>query len=70
MYSVIINALNNYMDTYVLPVSNRSRYELYYYAGALCNTYIKWVESGMRESPEEISEIVYRHQSVYIIKEN
>lgn len=61
MYSVIINALNNYMDTYVLPVSKRSRYELYYYAGALCNTYIKWVESGMKETPEEISGIVYQH---------
>ncbi len=61
MYSVIINALNNYMDTYVLPSTSRSRYELYYYAGALCNTYIKWVETGMVESPEEISEIVYHH---------
>lgn len=61
MYSVIINALNNYMDSYVLPTSNRSRYELYYYAGALCNTYIKWVETGMIETPEEIASIVYKH---------
>lgn len=61
MYSVIINALNNYMDTYVLPTTNRSKYELYYYAGAICNTYIKWVESGMEETPEEIAEIVYQH---------
>lgn len=61
MYSVIINALNDYMDLYVMPDYNRTRYDLYYYAGALCNTYIKWVESGMKESPEEIAEIVYRH---------
>lgn len=61
MYSVIINTLNNYMDTYVLPTSKRTRYELYYYAGALCNTYIKWVESGMVETPEEIAHMVYQH---------
>lgn len=61
MYSVIINALNDYMDTYVLPIFPYSRYELYYYAGALCNTYIKWIESGMQETPEEIATLVYRH---------
>lgn len=61
MYSVIINALNNYMDTYILPIFPYSRYELYYYAGALCNTFIKWIESGMEETPEEIATLVYRH---------
>lgn len=61
MYSVIINALNDYMDIYVLPNFPYSRYELYYYAGALCNTYIKWIELGMKETPEEIAALVYRH---------
>ena len=65
MYSVIINAVNNYMDTYVLPISHYSRYELYYYAGALCNTYIKWVESGMIEAPEEIARMVYKYGERY-----
>ena len=49
------------MDKYVEPESNYSKYELYYYAGALCNTYIKWVEAGMIETPEEIATIVYKH---------
>ena len=61
MYSVIINAVNDYMDTYVLPVFPYSRYELYYYAGALCNTYIKWIEKGMVESPDEIAALLYRN---------
>ncbi len=65
MYSVIINAVNNYMDTYVLPVSHYSRYELYYYGGALCNTYIKWIESGMIEAPEEIAKMVYQYGEKY-----
>ncbi|MDA3731175.1 TetR/AcrR family transcriptional regulator [Niameybacter massiliensis] len=61
MYSVIIDAVNNYMDTYVVPESHYSRYELYYYAGALCNIFIKWLESGMEESPEKIAEMVHGH---------
>ncbi|WP_455715382.1 TetR/AcrR family transcriptional regulator [Anaerosporobacter sp.] len=55
MHAVIINALNDYMDTYVLPTSKYTRYELYYYAGALCNIYMKWIESGVQETPEEIA---------------
>lgn len=66
MYSVIINAVNDYMDTYVLPTSRYSRYELYYYAGALCNIYIKWLESGMQEAPEEIAKMVYKKSPYYI----
>lgn len=61
LYSVIINAVNDYMDTYILPNSSYSCYELYYYGGAICNTYIKWLEAGMAESPEEIARIVYRY---------
>lgn len=61
LYSVIINTVNDYMDTYILPGSTYSRYELYYYGGALCNTYIKWLEAGMVESPEEIASLVYAH---------
>lgn len=61
MYSVIINAVNEYMELYVLPVSHYSKYELYYYAGALCNTYLKWLEGGMIEKPEEIAAIVYKN---------
>ena len=61
MYNVIIEALNNYMDTYVAHDPDRSCYDLYYYAGALCNVYIKWIEMGMKESPKEVAEVVYRH---------
>lgn len=61
MYAVFINVINDYMDTYILPKVDYSRYELYYYAGALCNMYIKWIELGMKESPEEIAELVHKH---------
>ena len=62
MYSILINALNHYMDTYVLPYTTHyTRYELYYYSGALCNTFVKWIEAGMQETPEEIATLVYQN---------
>lgn len=62
MYSILIDALNHYMDTYVLPyTTHHTRYELYYYSGALCNTFVKWIEAGMQETPEEIAALVYQH---------
>ncbi|MGL4737147.1 MAG: TetR/AcrR family transcriptional regulator [Cellulosilyticaceae bacterium] len=60
-YSIIIEAINNYMDIYVIPTSRYAPYEVYYYAGALSNVFIKWLESGMEESPERIAEMIYRH---------
>lgn len=64
LYSILINALNDYMDTQVLPNTHRSKYELYYYAGALCNTYVKWIEGGMKETPEEIASVVSQYLEI------
>lgn len=61
MYNAIMDALNNYMDTYVMPITDWSCYDLYYYSGALCNVYVKWIEMGMKESAEEIAQIVFKH---------
>ncbi len=58
LYSILINAINRYMDSNILPNSSYSKYELYYYAGALSNTYVNWIKNGMEESPEEIADIV------------
>ena len=58
-YSLAINTLNKYLDLMVLPHSKQSRYEIYYYAGALFNVYIKWIESNMEESVEDLSKTVY-----------
>ncbi|MGL4361684.1 MAG: TetR/AcrR family transcriptional regulator [Cellulosilyticaceae bacterium] len=60
MYSVVINALNDYMETYIAPTSQYSTYQLYFYAGALCNVFIQWVESGMTEEPEKIARMMMR----------
>ncbi|WP_195269362.1 TetR/AcrR family transcriptional regulator [Eubacterium sp. 1001713B170207_170306_E7] len=39
-----------------MPVSSISKYELYYYSGAFYNMVIHWLESGAKESPEDMAE--------------
>ena len=58
LYSIIIDAVNCFMEEQVLPVYPRSVYRLYYYSGALLNTFLKWEEKGKQESAEEIAEII------------
>lgn len=60
MFGVIINVVNDYMDTYILPFCDYSSYELYCYAGGLCNTYMKWIETGMKETTYEIAEMIHK----------
>ena len=60
MYRIIIETVNKYMDTCVVPVSQYTQYELYYYAGALTDVFLKWLESGIVEAPEKIAEMVYK----------
>ena len=58
LYSIIINAVNRFMEEQIMPVYPRSVYRLYYYSGALLNTFLKWEENGKVESAEEIAEII------------
>ena len=58
LYSIIIDAVNQFMVNQILPIYPRSVYRLYYYSGALLNTFIKWEEGGKTEPVEEIAEII------------
>lgn len=58
LHSVIINAVNQFMEEQVLPKYSHSIYRLYYYAGALLNTFLKWEENEKKESAEEIAKII------------
>lgn len=57
MYAQVMRAFNEYMDGY-FEESKKSSYERNYYAGALFNTYIMWLESGMKETPQEIADFI------------
>ena len=58
LYSIIIEAVDRFMEEQILPIYPRSVYRLYYYSGALLNTFLKWEEHGKKESAEEIAEII------------
>ena len=55
LYSLLINATNEYLENIVVPKYGISLYKAYYFAGAILNTFIKWEENGKIESPEKIA---------------
>lgn len=60
--SILQDGLNYYFDRYVAGEGSdrMRRYSLYYYSGALFNIYTTWVRDGLRETPEELAQIVYK----------
>jgi AcrR family transcriptional regulator len=54
-YSIMINGINQFMVEHISSENKLSVYELYSYAGALLNTFLKWEENGKKESAEEIA---------------
>ena len=62
MGKLLLDALNAYLlDTYYNPEhpSVRLYYTLQAYAGALFNVYMAWLSGGMKESAEELTDIIY-----------
>lgn len=59
LYVVFIDAINRYMDN-CAERYGIDRYELYYYGGALCNIYLKWIEEGRKETPGELAGRIYK----------
>ena len=46
------------MRIYVAPYYSGSIYELYFYAGALLNTFIEWEKGKKKEPVDEIVQIL------------
>lgn len=60
LYTVIINAVNRFMLDNFAENRGESPYGLYFYAGALLNTFLKWEENGKKETADEVAEIICR----------
>lgn len=60
LYSVIISAVNRFMLDNFAQNPGESPYGLYFYAGALLNTFLKWEENGKKETAEEVADIICR----------
>jgi len=59
--SIYLKLLDEYIENIYgdMKMNDISRYSLYFYSGALYNVFLKWLEGGMQESPEEIARMVY-----------
>jgi AcrR family transcriptional regulator len=56
-HSFVMDAVNDYVAQYLMPENPRSRYELYYHAGALFNVFLQWELTGKQEPVEEIAKL-------------
>lgn len=59
--SLILQKLNHFHEDVAGTMSVRSieRYKLYMYMGSLYNTAMVWIQGGMKESIDEITEMFY-----------
>ncbi len=60
LYSVLIDAVNEFVMKNIFPQKKIHIYELYAYAGALLNSFLKWEEDGKRESARDVAAMIYR----------
>ena len=60
LYTILIDAVNEYMMKNILPQKKLHMYELYAYAGGLLNSFLKWEEDGKRESAHNVALMIYR----------
>lgn len=58
LYSLLINTVNKYMEEHLIPKYDVSPYEIYYYAGAILNIFIKWEENGKEQPKEAIAKAI------------
>lgn len=64
LYSIMIEAVNSFMVEQIPKPYPNAEYELFYYAGALLNSFIRWEEEGKKISAQELARIVCRFASV------
>ena len=60
LYTILIDAVNEYMMKNIMPNKKLHMYEMYAYAGGLLNSFLKWEENGKRESAHNVALMIYR----------
>ena len=60
LYTILIDAVNEYMMKNILPRKKLHMYEMFAYAGGLLNSFLKWEEYGKKESAHNVAKTIYR----------
>lgn len=61
LHSILMSGANEFMLSYLPQEDTHSLYDIYFYAGGLLNTFLKWEENGKKESAEEVAKIISTH---------
>ena len=61
LHSILMSGVNEFMLSYLPQEDTQSLYDIYFYAGGLLNTFLKWEENGKKESAEEVAKIISTH---------
>lgn len=61
LHSILMDGINAFMLSYLPKEAAQSLYDIYYYAGGLLNTFLKWEENGKKESAEDVAKIICQH---------
>lgn len=61
LHSILMDGINEFMLSYLPKETVKSLYDVYYYAGGLLNTFLKWEENGKKESAEEVAKLLCEH---------
>lgn len=58
LHSLIIRAMNTFMEENIFQEYSGSIYELYCYSGALLNVFLKWEKNGKNITADNLAEII------------
>lgn len=61
LHSILMDGINAFMISYLPKEESQSLYDIYFYAGGLLNTFLKWEENGKKETAEDVAKIISRH---------
>lgn len=62
-YNILIEGLNKFLEDHFMDVFETSIYDMYFYAGALLNTFVKWIENGKKEPVENVAAIIAKYST-------
>ena len=62
-YNILIDGVNKFLEEHNQEAFQKSIYDLYFYSGALLNTFVKWLENGKKEPIEEIAGIIAKYST-------
>lgn len=57
-YDILINGVNRFLEINYKDTFKDAIYNLYFYAGALLNVFMKWLKSGRKESVDSVAKLV------------